>query len=458
MKTLKLEPGYCMYNRWESFETYPDYAGPPLREWQEKALMSWEANSNRGIVEAVTGTGKTMVGIAAIREVTSQGGYALVLVPTKALAEQWMALIERYLPSLRAGRLGDGQKNDFRTSQVVVANIQSVRSPMPSKSLTLVVADEVHRYGAQMWAKALDDRYTQRLGLTGTYERQSDDGVMEVLTPYFSGKVFSYRYPEALQDSVVAPFALAFVGVDFTVREQETYQEAQELADRARDKLVYEFGYDREWLDFFSRVNQTLRGNYDDALETRLCQRYMKGWSARRQITANAVGKIKLVERVSRALPQRSGTLVFSSTVDSVFKLAHVISKYATVVALHGGSTNEERQLALNNFRDGKLDVICAPQILNEGIDVPDAEVAIIIGASQNRREMIQRMGRVVRLKDSNRCARILITYVRGTPEDPATGGHEAFLSEVKDHAADTSHFSGDDPLAVAEWFARDFD
>lgn len=446
-----------MYSRWSDFDSYEDYRGPRLRQWQETALRKWEQNSFRGVVEAVTGTGKSMVGIAAIRDVTAQGGYALVIVPTKALADQWLALIQEMLPSLPVGRFGDGAKEDFNSKKVIVANVQSLRKAMPAKSLTLLVADEVHRYGASEWAKTLRESFGQRLGLTATYERTGDDGIAETLDPYFSGKIFSYPYSEALADGVVAPFNLAMVGVEFSVSEQAKYDEARELADKAREKLAEEFGYENEWRDFFSRVNQTLKArDTQDPMEARLCARFMKGWSDKRMVTATASGKVRLLEEVSEAFKKRSGTLVFGSTVDSVYHLAHVISKSASVVPLHGGSTNEERHAALESFRRREIDVVCAPQILNEGIDVPDAEVAVIVGASQNRREMIQRMGRVIRLKDSNRAARILITYVAGTPEDPSTGGHEAFLEEVRPYAQQTVDFHGSQTDEIMAWLSKE--
>lgn len=72
-----------------------------------------------------------------------------------------------------------------------------------------------------------------------------------------------------------------------------------------------------------------------------------------------------------------------------------------------------------------------APQVLDEGIDVPAADLGIVLGASHSRRQMIQRMGRVLRRKPDGRPARFAIVFVEGTTEDPALGAHGAFLDEV---------------------------
>ncbi len=86
--------------------------------------------------------------------------------------------------------------------------------------------------------------------------------------------------------------------------------------------------------------------------------------------------------------------------------------------------------------------------MLDEGIDVPAADLAVIVGASRSRRQMIQRMGRVLRRKTDGRRARFAILFVEGTVEDPAAGAHEGFLSEVTEIADAVAHFSAGRPSA----------
>ena len=79
--------------------------------------------------------------------------------------------------------------------------------------------------------------------------------------------------------------------------------------------------------------------------------------------------------------------------------------------------------------------------MLDEGLDLPAADLGIILAASQSRRQMIQRMGRVLRRKPDGRFARFVIAYVIGTSEDPANGAHEAFLDKITDVADDVVNF-----------------
>jgi superfamily II DNA or RNA helicase len=85
--------------------------------------------------------------------------------------------------------------------------------------------------------------------------------------------------------------------------------------------------------------------------------------------------------------------------------------------------------------------VLAAPRLLDDGVDVPTADLAVIVGASRSRRQMIQRMGRVLRRKPAGRWARFAVVFVEGTVEDPDAGAHEAFLDEIVDVADEISVF-----------------
>ena len=102
---------------------------------------------------------------------------------------------------------------------------------------------------------------------------------------------------------------------------------------------------------------------------------------------------------------------------------------------MHSGQPSPERKAILRDFETGVLRAVVAPQLLDEGVDVPAADLAIILAASRSRRQMIQRMGRVLRRKPDGRVARLVVVFVEGTVEDPALGAHDLFLNEVTDVA-----------------------
>lgn len=194
------------FNRWAVLKEQEDYLGPPLRSWQERALLKWEANSHQGVIEAITGTGKSMVGVAAIHEVLSYGGVATVIVPTRALVVQWSKTLRETLPGIRIGQLSDGNKDDFGPHDVIVATIQSIyKAPLRQRSLMLLVADEVHRYGSEKYQAALTDDYSWRMALTGTYERQQDDGIEQYLQPFLGMWFLAMVMPKHCQTGLLRP-------------------------------------------------------------------------------------------------------------------------------------------------------------------------------------------------------------------------------------------------------------
>jgi superfamily II DNA or RNA helicase len=425
---------------------------PPLRRWQEDALTRWEANAQRGVVEAVTGTGKSMVGLAAIASVVRQGGNALVVVPTSALLEQWVRDLSRRLPSVSVGKLTGGKNDDFTRHDVIIATVQSASKHQPKPgSLALLIGDEVHRYGAKSFSNALNPIYSWRLGLTATYERQGDDGVEEYLEPYFGRVIFEYGYGQALEEKVVAPFELATIGVEFTPLEREKYDEAEERCWKTKLKLVKEYFYPEDWPKFFEKVQAvSKRNSYDQ--ESILCGRYIKAFTDKRTVLAEAQAKEDFTFDVRDAFGLTSRSLIFTETKASASRIAHGVNQAVVARPITSDLKGPEREDLLKKFGNGSIRVLCAPRLLDEGIDVPEADFAMIVAASKSKRQMIQRMGRVIRLKGDGRHAKIALVYVKQTSEDPDDGGHEAFLGEVMPYASSVARFQANNIDAFKMW------
>ena len=115
-----------------------------LYRWQLDALVAWLRCGRRGVIEAVTGSGKTDVAIAAISDALRRGRFVLVLVPTRVLMEQWHGRLLAALPQARIGRLGDSGKDRPGSCDVLVATRHSAATQRPSrlKITTRPVAQE----------------------------------------------------------------------------------------------------------------------------------------------------------------------------------------------------------------------------------------------------------------------------------------------------------------------------
>jgi len=420
-----------------------------LYDWQHEALTCWESSGCVGVVEAVTGAGKTRVGLAAATEELVRGGKVLVLVPTLELLRQWHDKLVECAPLARVNRLGGGRRANFRTSDVIVATSNSARDRdiFPPRGEGLLIADECHRNGSERNKDALDERFPRRLGLSATYAR-NDDGNAEFLDPYFGGVCFHLGYERALRDRVIAHFSAALVGVRFSEGERAEYDAYSEDYIRLRTELVHKHGLTEEPFGEFMKEVQALKGGGNER-ENWAARMFLNVFAKRRKLLAETPAKLDGLRRLTEAIRSANRTLVFTETIECAEAAAQVLKDMGISVGLvHSRMQHEERKAVLEMFGSGHLLVVVAPKVLDEGVDVPEADLAIIVAASKTRRQMIQRMGRVLRVKQDGRLARFALLYVEGTSEDPDLGAHTEFVEEITDVADKVETFDSSDPTS----------
>lgn len=295
-------------------------AGVTLYERQRQALQAWRANGSRGVVEAVTGAGKTHVGIAATVEGLTRGNKVLVLVPTIELLQQWYEKLLVYVPGARVNRLGAGRKANFRTSDVIVATVQSARKSGGSRfSLRgegLLIADECHRYGSECNKDALDEHFRYRLGLSATYGR-NDNGTSDWLDPYFECVCFKLDYKQALRDRVIADFSAALLGVRFSEEERREYERVRSESNRLKKKLVNDHGLPESPFGEFIKEVERLRkvGSYKESLTA---GKYLKAFKECRRLLAETPGKLDMLRKLEGAIKGADRTLLFTMTIGGV--------------------------------------------------------------------------------------------------------------------------------------------
>lgn len=411
-----------------------------LYEWQRQALRAWSAQQYRGVIEAVTGAGKTRVGIAAIAQALRLGMKVTVLVPTSELQDQWVATLRRDLSKASVGRLGGTHTADFGSVDVIVAIINSAgaRSVIEHFRSGLVVADECHRYAAPFFATALEEHYLWRLGLTATYTRQ--DGQNAILDEYFGPVVYRIWYDEAQRYDVISKFDIALVGVHLRPHEQETYDT---FTEKIRTDTVSLRNYlevhgldDHEFMEAVGRLAQRDDGSAASAI----ARRYQKNVAERQQLLANTVVKNHALAALAPSVDASERTLVFgSSRRQAEFAAQTLNAVNVSAGYLISGMSKVDRLGAMNAFRRGDLKALCAPRVLDEGVDVPAADLAIQTSGSRVQRQFIQRLGRVIRKRPSGDRGRFVYLYAFRTIEDPAT--RQDFLPDVLPYARRYMYF-----------------
>ncbi len=407
-------------------------AFPALYRWQTAALAAWRQANCRGVVEAVTGTGKTVVGLAAACAELAGGGQVVVLVPTRELLTQWLTVARAAVPpGTSIGLLGDGHSDSLGHHDLVIAVVNSARDGdlAPRRPGGLLIADECHRYASTENRRALVDAFPRRLGLSATFARL-DDGHIDWLAPYFGDTCYRLGYEQARQDEVIAPFDVVLVRLDLSDEERAVYLEQTEIMRASYGELIDRYDLPTEPVGvFLSAVAALARSDEPGAVVAR---RYLAAMQERRRVLDEAGSKLELLHALAPAVAEAERTLVFTSSIAASERSADLLRSHGlNAASIHSDQVSAVRRARMELFRAGQLQALIAPQVLDEGIDVADADLAIVVGATRSRRQMVQRMGRIVRRKADGRRARFVIGYIRETIEDPVHGAHESFLDEI---------------------------
>ena len=386
------------------------------------------------MIEAVTGSGKTDVAIAAAADALRRGRFVLVVVPSRVLMEQWHGRLTAALPEARIGRLGDSGKDLPASCDVLVATRHSAAAfrPVPPAGVGgLLIADECHGLGGATLRRAMLRQYEERLGLTATLER-SDDAVTELLLPYFGGICHRYRFEQAIEDGVCAPPRVALVGVELTVDERAEYVATEQQLVNARHHLRQVPGMAIEpFGDFIAAVAHL--AERDAGADGRAARDYLDAFSKRREIVAQSSGKYELLGHLANAIREGHGALVFTETVRAANHAINRLDPLVSIDLITGSTGRRQRRETLDRLRIRRLDAVAAPRVLDEGVDVPDANLGIVMSASRTRRQMIQRMGRILRRKQPGVAARLVIMFAKDTTEDPTNRfERDGFLDEIE--------------------------
>ena len=345
-----------------------------LREYQQEALDAWQDAGERGVVELPTGSGKTVIGIAAAVACATP---TLIVAPTIDLVEQWRGELAAEFDR-PIGQLG-GDRQEIEAVTVATYDSAYLRAEELGNRFGLVVFDEVHHLGGEGYrdiARLLVA--PARLGVTATFERP--DGAHEVIEELIGSNVFGLD-AEDLAGEHLEPYDIRRIEVELTPDEREAYEQAQgTFVDYLRTSDInFSSGSDYQKL--------VMRSGTDPRAREALLAKQRA-----REIMMNSEAKVqKLADILDRHRDDR--IIVFTAHTELVYRL----SERFLLPAITAETGAEERRRIIQQFRDGRYSRVVAANVLDEGVDVPDANVGVILSGSGSEREFTQRLGRILR-------------------------------------------------------------
>lgn len=400
-----------------------------LRAWQVDALARWRVNGHRGIVAAATGTGKTRMAIEAIREVLAAGGRAIVVVPTRTLQHQWIrGLRSARIAGRRLGTIGGTNPDPNPDHLILVAVIDSARNGArnlmrhwaSSGLKTLLVVDECHWAGSDYNRGVFEGDASWRLGLSATPER-GDDGFDDVLVPMLGPVVYRYALRDAMDDGVLSHLRSVNLLVDLSRMEQREYERVEGAVSSLRLQLRESHPQLFNSSDWTAAVAQA-------ASKIPMANRLNALVKERRRLLANSSGRLTIIERlVAQGILHGRRSIVFNETIDQAERVAEIVGRLDEKFSIdHSRMGPREREVNLDAFRAGATSTLIVVRTADEGLDIPDADQAIIVSGTMNPRQRIQRLGRVVRLGGVS--PRAISLLARGTVEETVVAQHDREL------------------------------
>lgn len=349
------------------------------RPYQQAALAAWQQAGRRGVVVLPTGAGKTLVALLAIADAAV---WTLMVVPTLDLLDQWRRVLLEILgaPSEHVATYGGGRQ-DLGPLTVMTYDSAAIHTRELNR-FGLLIFDEVHHLPATSYRRAAEGAIAPyRLGLSATPDRT--DGLDTDLSALVGPTVYR-QTPDALRDHL-APFRERQIKVALSPEEQARYDDARavyrEFLRKRRIRITSPEDFQR-YVIWPSANDPAARAA-------------MQAHREARRLSFNASGKLRALMALLKK--HRDDRVIIFSEFNSV---VDDVCRTLLIPSITHRTPTAERAAVLAHFRSGRFTKLVTGRVLNEGVDVPDANVAILLSGTATRREYVQRLGRILRPKE----------------------------------------------------------
>ena len=370
-------------------------------QYQLEAIQNWNSANRIGILSMATGTGKTITALFAMKDILELGIPVLIVVPSVILLNQWHKEILKIYPNipiLMAGGENDWKINTNKRMYITQDKPKILLSTMDTAisddyldfikqaSKMAIVIDEAHRVGSQTRRKLLGINFLIRLGLSATPERIFDPIGSQAINDFFGEKpVYSLSIDAKVKlrpnDSVSVPilghflcqYNYLFYTIELTHGEQNKWDDLTE-----KIRKIYPMNKEKDEIS--------------DVLKYLLIKRS--------KIIKKAENKIQITATIiNEKYNENDKWIIYCEDEEQLNQVINTLKKSKIkdkILKYHSKMTKEERELVLKYFEHNP-GVLVSIRCLDEGVDIPSANGAIILASSKNPREYIQRRGRVLR-------------------------------------------------------------
>ena len=374
-----------------------------LRKYQKNAIAAWVKNNNRGIFQMATGTGKTKTSLAAVTKIldvyySNQVKCGLVVVvPYVVLLEQWLEDLKefqisaiacyesknKWLPRVEENiRLFNENVRDklfLITTTKTLISTDFQRCIATIKGDYIFLADEMHHLTSDMMRQSLPQNAKYRLGLSATLMTKYNSAKMEELKAYFGGIIYEYSMKEAIETDCLTRYFYYPIYVELTDEEKSDYYEVSKKISKA----------------------MMLAGNDLDDDDNIPLKALL---SQRGRILASASNKLIKLKEMAPQFKDKANLIIYcgdkiESNVKYIDKVYEIVNNEEGIISAKftAEENPQQRRDILDLFGKKVIQALIAIRCLDEGVDIPQLETAIIMSSGTNPKEFIQRRGRILR-------------------------------------------------------------
>lgn len=359
---------------YSKLELIPSLEMPPYLH-QTEALTAWQNGGGQGVVVLPTAAGKTYLAQLVMQTICQD---SLIIVPTLDLMHQWYAHLKAAFPDVEVGLLGGGSRDK---SPILVATYDSatIQAETLGNRYGLIIFDECHHLPTDYYRVIAEYSIAPyRLGLTATPDR--NDGRHNDLDQLI-GRVIYRKKPEDLAGLALAEHQVRKILVKLSPKEIDRYNQLIQIRNEFLKQSNIKLGGLDGWKQFVMASARSSQG-----------RRAMLAHRESKDISLCTHSKMLVLADI---LAQHYGDTILIFTADNA--TVYQISQNYLIPAITHQTPIKERHEILAKFRQGEYKSLVASHVLNEGVDVPDAKIAVILSGTGSQREYIQRLGRVLR-------------------------------------------------------------
>lgn len=418
-----------------------------LYEWQEKCLDRWFANNGRGMVQAVTGSGKTLLALTAaarLEEKLNQNLRIKIVVPTNTLMHQWNRDLREFLsdsrkeeihvtyPQKEIGLRGGGFRSAADCKYMIYV-INSARYELARQILAelrageavLLIADECHHYGSGQnqlifefmpYIKEFQEHFFS-LGLSATLPSGESQ---RYLSSVLGRKIYHYGLADASAWHTISPCDIYHISLSLRDEEKEIYEELSGRMTFLYSRLLRAYP-SLGTLGIKERFEllRSLSGGKNRKI-AEAASLYMGLSYKRKNLVCLACARTACAYDLIKRLDIREKILIFSERIEQADELFRLLQEQypEKVGRYHSKMGKQANKNALERFRSDSIRILISCKAIDEGIDVPDVSVGIILSGTSTQRQRVQRLGRIIRKNAAKDRAKLYYLHIEDTSED----------------------------------------